>query len=144
MADNKKRSNGKDKAFRRPRKKVCQFCADKSQEIDYKDVEKLKRFVSEKGKILNSEEQDEVRLAEIEKNLELLYAEGYAKIDGKANEVMEKIKNGEDFEALLKEYGEDTDMKDGQTYTVYEGSNFVEEFIDASLKLKNISSTPFK
>ena len=51
MADNKKRSN-KDKAFRRPRKKVCQFCADKSQEIDYKDVEKLKRFVSEKGKIL--------------------------------------------------------------------------------------------
>ena len=52
MADNKKRSGGKDKAFRRPRKKVCQFCADKSQEIDYKDVEKLKRFVSEKGKIL--------------------------------------------------------------------------------------------
>ena len=52
MADNKKRSNGKDKAFRRPRKKVCQFCADKSQEIDYKDVEKLRRFVSEKGKIL--------------------------------------------------------------------------------------------
>ena len=45
MADNKKRSNGKDKAFRRPRKKVCQFCAGKSQEIDYKDVEKLKRFV---------------------------------------------------------------------------------------------------
>lgn len=52
MADNKKRSNGKEKAFRRPRKKVCQFCADKSQEIDYKDIEKLKRFVSEKGKIL--------------------------------------------------------------------------------------------
>ena len=52
MADNKKRSNGKDKAFRRPRKKVCPFCADKTQEIDYKDAEKLKRFVSEKGKIL--------------------------------------------------------------------------------------------
>lgn len=49
---NNKRSGGKDKAFRRPRKKVCQFCADKSQEIDYKDVEKLKRFVSDKGKIL--------------------------------------------------------------------------------------------
>ena len=52
MADNKKRSNGKDKVFRRPRKKVCQFCADKSIEIDYKNVEQLKRFVSEKGKIL--------------------------------------------------------------------------------------------
>ena len=52
MADNRKRSNGKDKSFRRPRKKVCQFCADKSIEIDYKNVEQLKRFVSEKGKIL--------------------------------------------------------------------------------------------
>lgn len=53
MADNRaKHSNGKDKPFRRPRKKACQFCTDKSQEIDYKDTEKLKRFVSEKGKIL--------------------------------------------------------------------------------------------
>ena len=54
MAENRnnKRSTGKDKPFRRPRKKVCQFCADKSQEIDYKDVEKLKRFISDKGKIL--------------------------------------------------------------------------------------------
>ena len=52
MADNKKRTAGKDKSFRRPRKKVCQFCADKSIEIDYKNVEQLKRFVSEKGKIL--------------------------------------------------------------------------------------------
>ena len=34
------------------RRKVCQFCADKSQLIDYKDVEKLKKFVSERGKIL--------------------------------------------------------------------------------------------
>lgn len=34
------------------RKKVCQLCADKSQPIDYKDVEKLKKFVSERGKIL--------------------------------------------------------------------------------------------
>ena len=52
MADNKKHSNGKDKSFRRPRKKVCQFCQDKTQVIDYKDVEKMKKFVSEKGKIL--------------------------------------------------------------------------------------------
>ena len=52
MAENKKRAAGKDKPFRRPRKKVCQFCADKTQEIDYKDYEKIKKFVSEKGKIL--------------------------------------------------------------------------------------------
>ena len=36
----------------RRRKKVCVFCSDKSNVIDYKDVNKLKRFVSERGKIL--------------------------------------------------------------------------------------------
>ena len=34
------------------RKKVCQFCADKNEVIDYKDVEKLKKYVIERGKIL--------------------------------------------------------------------------------------------
>ena len=34
------------------RKKVCQFCADKTKEIDYKDVETLKKYVTERGKIL--------------------------------------------------------------------------------------------
>jgi small subunit ribosomal protein S18 len=34
------------------RRKVCQFCADKSIVIDYKDVERLKGFVTERGKIL--------------------------------------------------------------------------------------------
>ena len=37
----------------RRRKKVCVFCADKENKgIDYKDVNKLKRYVSERGKIL--------------------------------------------------------------------------------------------
>jgi len=34
------------------RKKVCNFCVDHSKAIDYKDVNKLRRFVTEKGKIL--------------------------------------------------------------------------------------------
>ncbi|MDY5739516.1 MAG: 30S ribosomal protein S18 [Anaerovoracaceae bacterium] len=34
------------------RKKVCQFCAEKTEAIDYKDVEKLRKFVTERGKIL--------------------------------------------------------------------------------------------
>lgn len=33
-------------------KKICQFCADKNEVIDYKDVEKLRNFVTERGKIL--------------------------------------------------------------------------------------------
>lgn len=36
---------------RRPRKKVCAFCAEKATGIDYKDVAKLRKFVSDTGKI---------------------------------------------------------------------------------------------
>ena len=36
----------------RKRKKVCIFCADKIDYIDYKDTAKLKKFISERGKIL--------------------------------------------------------------------------------------------
>jgi len=35
-----------------PKKKVCAFCVDKVTSIDYKDVAKLRRFVSDRAKIL--------------------------------------------------------------------------------------------
>ena len=37
---------------RKAKKKVCQFCVDKVADIDYKDVAKLRRYVSERAKIL--------------------------------------------------------------------------------------------
>ena len=37
---------------KQPRKKVCNFCVDKVSNIDYKDVNKLRRYITEKGKIL--------------------------------------------------------------------------------------------
>ncbi|MBE7047992.1 MAG: 30S ribosomal protein S18 [Ruminococcaceae bacterium] len=37
---------------RKAKKKVCAFCQDKIDYIDYKDVAKLRRFVSERAKIL--------------------------------------------------------------------------------------------
>ena len=41
------------KSFKpRKRKKVCAFCADKIEHIDYKDVPRLRKFVSERSKIL--------------------------------------------------------------------------------------------
>ena len=41
------------KPFRAKRKKkICNFCAEKSEFIDYKDVLKLRKFVSERSKIL--------------------------------------------------------------------------------------------
>ena len=37
---------------RRPRRKVCHFCANKIEDIDYKDVPTLRKYTSERGKIL--------------------------------------------------------------------------------------------
>lgn len=37
--------------LRKPKKKYCAFCKDKVDYIDYKDVNLLRRYVSEKGKI---------------------------------------------------------------------------------------------
>src|SRR6266571_8022923 len=37
--------------LRRPRRKVCTFCVDKVQRIDYKDVGRIRRYISERGKI---------------------------------------------------------------------------------------------
>jgi len=45
--DNRRNNNS-----RKRRKKVCAFCADKKSVIDYKDTNKLRRYVSERGKIL--------------------------------------------------------------------------------------------
>ena len=37
---------------KRTRKKVCQFCVDRSEKIDYKDIGKLKKCMTERSKIL--------------------------------------------------------------------------------------------
>lgn len=37
---------------RRPRRKLCSFCVDKVEGIDYKDVPRLRKYTSERGKIL--------------------------------------------------------------------------------------------
>ena len=34
------------------RRKVCNFCVEKSQYIDYKDISKLRKYMAESGKIL--------------------------------------------------------------------------------------------
>lgn len=37
---------------RKGRRKVCAFCVDKIETIDYKDIARLRRYMSERGKIL--------------------------------------------------------------------------------------------
>jgi small subunit ribosomal protein S18 len=41
--------SGERRYYSRP--KICQFCADKNLRMDYKNVDMLKRFVTEDGKI---------------------------------------------------------------------------------------------
>ncbi|MGS0765926.1 30S ribosomal protein S18 [Syntrophomonas curvata] len=40
------------KKDRRKKRRQCNFCADKIEHIDYKEVPKLRRYVTERGKIL--------------------------------------------------------------------------------------------
>lgn len=47
-------SGGRRRFIRRPR--VCQFCAEKARTIDYKQVDVLRRFVTETGKIRSRRE----------------------------------------------------------------------------------------
>lgn len=41
-----------NKKKRRGKKKICTFCADKVTTMDYKEVQKLKKYITERGKIL--------------------------------------------------------------------------------------------
>jgi len=45
------RNNKRPRMNRRPKKKVCAFCAEKAEFIDYKDAAKLRKFLTESGKI---------------------------------------------------------------------------------------------
>ena len=53
MADSPERPERPERPRgRKGRRKVCSFCVDKIDTIDYKDVARLRRFVSERAKIL--------------------------------------------------------------------------------------------
>ena len=48
----KERTERNDRRNRKSRKKVCAFCMDKIEKIDYKDVPRLKRYLSDRAKII--------------------------------------------------------------------------------------------
>ena len=52
MAERERSERGPRGGGRKGRKKVCSFCVDKVEHIDYKDVAKLRRYISERGKIV--------------------------------------------------------------------------------------------
>jgi small subunit ribosomal protein S18 len=44
----------KSTGFFHLRKKICRFCKEKINYIDYKDIKRLERFITERGKIVSS------------------------------------------------------------------------------------------
>ena len=49
--ERKSSSGGRPQTQRRGKKKYCQFCADKTTYIDFKDISLLRKFMSDRGKI---------------------------------------------------------------------------------------------
>lgn len=45
-------STKKQKKIKKPKKKICVFCVDSINKVDYKDVAKLRKYTTERGKIL--------------------------------------------------------------------------------------------
>ncbi len=52
MERNEREFKGGRPVRRTSRKKVCSFCVDKAEFIDYKDVAKLRKYITERGKIV--------------------------------------------------------------------------------------------
>ncbi len=46
------RGKPRDHRRRRPHRKSCRFCANKVKEIDYKNVDRIKFYISDRGKII--------------------------------------------------------------------------------------------
>lgn len=56
MSEDRRNSQGSDRERpgrgRKGKKKVCNFCVDKVTDIDYKDIPKLRRYITERAKIV--------------------------------------------------------------------------------------------
>jgi small subunit ribosomal protein S18 len=52
MAENENKFERRRRSDGPRRRKVCEFCSDKTKQIDYKDTIRLRKFISERGKIL--------------------------------------------------------------------------------------------
>ncbi len=50
--DRPERSERPSRPNRKGRKKVCAFCVDKVMEIDYKDINRLRKYITERAKIM--------------------------------------------------------------------------------------------
>lgn len=101
--------------------------------------------------LTDAKTQLEADIADLTKQLDAAKTKAYAAIQPKVDEVKTKLAAGEDFDALMAEYGEDTGMQNdpGKTngYPVCAGdTNYVEEFTTAAMTLVKVGdvSEPFQ
>ncbi|MEF9880219.1 MAG: peptidylprolyl isomerase [Clostridia bacterium] len=90
-----------------------------------------------------AKDQLNTEIAELQKQLDAAKEAGYTAIQPKVDEVLAKLTAGEDFDAVMKEFGEDPGMQNAPTmdtgYLVCEKStNWVAEFTQASMALKAV------
>ncbi|ABZ84266.1 30S ribosomal protein s18 [Heliomicrobium modesticaldum Ice1] len=52
MQDRGDKPERRSRKGRRPRRRICFFCVDKIETVDYKEVGKLRKYITERGKIL--------------------------------------------------------------------------------------------
>ncbi|MCW2276689.1 30S ribosomal protein S18 [Heliophilum fasciatum] len=52
MQDRGDKPERKGRKGRRPRRRICFFCVDKVADVDYKEIGKLRKYLTERGKIL--------------------------------------------------------------------------------------------
>ncbi len=70
----------------------------------------------------------------------------FTKIQAKADEVLQKVKAGEDFKALMEQYNEDDGLKEEPAKTegyevIPNSTDYITEWRDAALQLKNVGDT---
>ena len=103
--------------------------------------------------LIQYEDEDAQAISELEalsekpddydEQYQALIETAYANIKDKVDEVMQKIADGEDFDALVEEYGEDPGMESepykSEGYMIFDGcTNLVEEFVTSGMALEKV------
>lgn len=94
---------------------------------------------------ISDEEYMQILAAQQEADYELadqIQQEALEAVYPRAQEVIEKLNGGEDFDTLIAEYNDDPGMESNPDgYLVYEGSSFVESFVEEAMRLENVGDT---
>ena len=115
----------------------------KAQDTSKIDKEMLEQFNADMAALEQQIADAQATIAETEAKLAEETEAAYAEILPVAEEILAKVQAGEDFDALLEQYGEDTGMKNEPAktrgYLICEGLNlYVPEFQEAAMALENV------